>query len=63
MLPQHITEHLALMRQRERQLEAQAERLALQARSRQHRYRRRSALEAALGLLRRRGESAQAHGA
>ena len=63
MLHQHVVEHLAHMRQRERRLEAEAARRVLQSASRQHRHRRRHALEAALGLLRRRRGSAQPHGA
>jgi hypothetical protein len=63
MLHQHMVEHLALMRQRERRLEAAAERLALQTEGRRIRYRRRRALEAALGALRRTRGPAQPHGA
>jgi hypothetical protein len=62
MLHQHVVEHLALMRERERRLEAEAQRLVLQAQSR-HLYRRRRALEAALGVLRKSRGPAQPHGA
>jgi hypothetical protein len=62
MLHQHMIEHMALMRERERRLEAEAARRLLQS-SRIHRHRRRHALEAALGLLRKGRRSAQPHGA
>ncbi|MEO5574910.1 MAG: hypothetical protein ABIR67_03470 [Gaiellaceae bacterium] len=63
MLHHEALRQLTHDHQQQRRREAEAERLALQARGLRQRRRQRLALDAALGLLRRRHGTAPSHGA